>query len=206
MLRLYESPLSGNCYKIRLLLAHLGTEYQRVSLDLFKGEARAPEFLAKNPLGRVPLLELPSGQCIPESNAILCYLARGTQYLPDDPVDQAHTLSWMFFEQNSFEPFLAEARFLLRFGGKRVESDAVAKRRERAERALMHMDLHLSVRPFFVGHRYTVADICLYAYTHLANEAEISLAGYPALQEWLERVESQPGYKSMYGPDASTTG
>ena len=197
MLRLYDSPLSGNCYKIRLLLAQLGREYVRVELDLFASEARTPAFLAKNPHGRLPLLELEDGTCIAESNAILYYLGSGTKYLPDEPVEAAQVLRWMFWEQNTLEPPLAGARFLLKFGGKTLENESVIKRRERAERALMHMEIHLSVRSYFACDRYTIADTALYAYTHVAPEAEISLAGYPAIQGWLERVAAQPGYVPM---------
>lgn len=197
MLRLYDSPVSGNCYKARLLLAQLGREYERVELDLFASGARTPAFLAKNPHGRLPLLELEDGQCVAESNAILYYLARGTQYLPDDPVAAAQVLRWMFWEQNTLEPPLAGARFLLQFNGKTLENESVIKRRERAERALMQMEIHLGVRAYFVGDRYTIADTCLYAYTHCAPEAEISLDGYPAIQAWLERVEAQPGFIPM---------
>ncbi len=199
MLRLYDSPLSGNCYKVRLLLAHLDRAHERIELDLFNAETRTPDFLAKNPHGRLPLLELDSGQFIAESNAILYYLARNTPYLPDDPIAAAQVMRWMFFEQNTLEPPLAGARFLLRFSGKTTANESVIKRQERAQKALGLMELHLSVRPYFVGNHYSIADICLYGYTHLAPEAEISLAGYPALLGWLERVTTQPGYIPMTG-------
>jgi glutathione S-transferase len=198
LLRLYDSPLSGNSYKVRLVLAHLGCDYERIELDLSKGEARNPAFLAKNPNGRVPLLELESGAHIAESNAIVYYLAQGSPYFPEDPVAAAQVMSWMFFEQNTLEPHLAGARFLLRFSGKTTQNESVIKRQQRAETALMLMELHLSVRPYFVGSYYTIADICLYAYTHLAEEAELSLKGYPAIQNWVERVTQQPGYIAMY--------
>lgn len=197
MVRLYDSPLSGNCYKVRLLLAQLGLEHERIELDLFASETRTPAFLAKNPHGRLPLLELDDGACVAESNAILYYLASGTPYLPDDPVLAAQVMRWMFWEQNTLEPPLAGARFLLRFSGKTVENESVIKRRARAERALMHMEIHLGVRSYFAADRYSIADIALYAYTHVAPEAEISLAGYPAIQSWLDRVAAQPGYIPM---------
>lgn len=197
MLRLYESPLSGNSYKVRLLLSHLERAYERVTLDLFQGHARAPEFLAKNPHGRVPLLELEGGDTIAESNAILYYLARGTPYLPDDAIEAAHVMRWMFFEQNTLEPPLAGARFLLQFSGKSESDDSVAKRQARASKALMLMELHLGVRAYLVGPRYSIADIALYGYTHLAHEAGVSLDGYPAIGQWLERVRAQPGYIAM---------
>lgn len=198
MLRLYDSPLSGNSYKVRLLLSHLQRDYERVEIDLTRGETRTPEFLAKNPQGRVPLLEIDDGEYIAESNAILYYLAQGTAFFPRDPAAAAQVLRWMFFEQNTLEPPLAGARLLLQFSGKTLENESVQKRRERAENALMMMEIHLSVRPYFVGDRYTIADTCLYAHTHLAPEAEIPLDGYPAIQGWLERVTAQPGYVPMF--------
>ena len=200
---LYDSGVSGNCYKVRLLLAQLGREYERVELDLFASQARTPAFLAKNPHGRLPLIELDDGQCIAESNAILYYLAQGTRYFPHDPVAAARVMRWMFWEQNTLEPPLAGARFLLQFNGKTLENESVIKRRERAENALMHMEIHLGVRSYFVGDHYTIADTCLYAYTHCAPEAEIALDGYPAISAWLERVEAQPGFIAMK-PDSTT--
>ncbi|MEM9491779.1 MAG: glutathione S-transferase family protein [Myxococcota bacterium] len=197
MMRLYDYPLSGNCYKIRLLLAQLGWDYERIELDLLAGEARTPDFLAKNPHGRLPLLELDDGSCIAESNAILWYLAQNTPYLPADPVVSAQILRWMFWEQNTLEPPLAGARFLLKFAGKTEANESVSKRQERAEKALMHMELHLGVRPYFVGDRYTIADTCLYGYSHVAPDAGLALDGYPAISGWLDRVAAQPGYMPM---------
>lgn len=198
MLRLYDSPLSGNSYKVRLLLSNLQRDHERVELDLTQGQTRTPEFLAKNPQGRVPLLEVDSGEYIAESNAILYYLAQGTPLFPADPLAAAQVLRWMFFEQNTLEPPLAGARLLLQFSGKTLDNESVQKRRERAEQALMMMEIHLGVRPYFAGDRYTIADTCLYAHTHLAPEAEISLGGYPAIEGWLERVTRQPGYVPMF--------
>ncbi len=194
MLRLYDSRHSGNAYKARLLLEQLGREYERVELDLFKSETREAEFLRKNPHGRVPVLELQNGECIAESNAILYYLAQGTKYFPEDRVAAAKVMRWMFFEQNTLEPPLAGARFLLKYNAKTLENESVSKRRRRAEQALMLMEIHLGVRPFFVGESYTIADTALFAYTHMANEAEISLEGYPAISGWLDRVKAEPGY------------
>jgi glutathione S-transferase len=197
MLRLYHSPLSGNCYKVRLLLSQLGMEYEPVELDLPRSESRSPGFLAKNPHGRVPLLELEHGVHLAESNAILHYLARGTRFLPSEPLAEAQVLRWLFFEQNSLEPPLSGARLLLRFSGKSPDNESVIKRQARAENSLMLMELHLSVRPYFVGDHYTIADTCLYGYTHLAPEAGLPLEGYPAIQGWLDRVTAQPGYFPM---------
>lgn len=194
MLRLYDSRHSGNAYKVRLLLNQLGREYERVELDLFKSETRSPEFLRKNPHGRVPVLELTTGEYLAESNAILYYLAQGTPFFPDDRVQAARVMRWMFFEQNTLEPPLAAARFLLKYNAKTLENESVAKRRRRAEQALLHMEIHLSVRPFFAGERYTIADTALFAHTHMADEAEISLVGYPHLTSWIERIKAEPGY------------
>lgn len=197
MLRLYDHPVSGNCYKVRLLLANLGQPYERVNVDLFAAQTRTPAFLAKNPHGRLPVLELPGGQCIAESGAILYYLAQGTRYVPTDALQAARVMQWMFFEQNLLEPALGGARFLLRFNGKTLANQSVQKRRDRAEQALDQMELHLSVRPYFAGDRYSIADIALYGHTHLAPEAELPLDGYPAISGWLLRVAAQPGYVAM---------
>ena len=197
MLRFYDSSFSGNSYKVRLLLSQLGREHELIELNLFQGQSRTAEFLAKNPRGRLPVLELSNGETIAESNAILYYLAQGTPLFPNDPVQAARVMQWLFFEQNTLEPPLAGARFLLRFNNKTPENESVKKRQDRAEKALLDMEIHLGVRNFFVGDRYTIADTSLYAYTHLANEAEIALDGYPAIQSWLSRVKDQPGYVPM---------
>jgi len=197
MLRLYDSPHSGNAYKVRLLLSQIGREYERVELDLFKSETRGAEFLGKNPHGRVPVLELKTGEYIAESNAILYYLAQDTKFFPEDRVAQARVMRWMFFEQNTLEPPLAGARFLLKFNAKTLENESVAKRRRRAEQALLLMEIHLGAARFFGSDSYSIADTALYAYTHVANEAEISLEGYPAIQSWVDRVKAEPGYVAI---------
>lgn len=197
MLRLFESAPSGNSYKVRLLLANLGRAYERVPVDLFRGEARTAEFLSKNPAGKVPLLQLESGEYLAESNAILWYLAQGTKYLPKTTEGTAQALRWMFFEQNALEPPLAGARFLLLFNNKTVEHESVKKRIALAEKALLQMEIHLSVRPYFVGDHYSIADISLFAYTHIAEHAEIDLAGYPNIADWIERIKEQSGFVPM---------
>ena len=182
---------------MRLLLSQLGREHEHIEINLIQGQSRTAEFLAKNPRGRVPILEVGTGQVITESNAILYYLARDTALLPSAPIAAAKVMQWMFFEQNTLEPPLAGARFLLRFNNKTPANESVKKRQSRAEKALLDMEIHLSVRNFFVGDTYTIADTALYGFTHVANEAEIALDGYPAIQAWLGRVRDQPGYVAM---------
>ena len=198
MLTLYDYPDSGNGYKVRLALRQLGVPHQLVTVDIMRGESRTPAFLARNPNGRVPLLALEDGSYLPESNAILCYVARGSPLLPDAPIAHARTLSWLFFEQYSHEPYLAVARFLLRHRAPGPERQAELERRlPKAREALDVMERHLDGTPYFVGDQYGIADIALYAYTHRAHEASISLAPYPAIQAWLARVEAQPGWVPM---------
>lgn len=198
MLTLYDDPISGNGYKVRLLLAQLGTAYRLVELDILKKETRTPDFLRKNPNGRIPTLELEDGRCLAESGAILFYLAQGTRYWPDDSFDRGDVLRWMFFEQYSHEPNIAVARFMLLHppeGGLSESGRAVlAKKQEQGHAALSVMERHLAGRTFFVAERYTIADIALYAYTHVADEGGIPLDRYPAIRAWLDRVAAQPGH------------
>jgi glutathione S-transferase len=186
---------SGNCYKVQLLLALLGTPYRWIDVDSTAGETRTPEFLAKNPNGRVPLLELDDGRCLPESNAILCYLADGTPYLPADRFERAQALQWLFFEQYSHEPYIAVARFICGWLPEDHPRRAELPRlRERGHEALAVMERHLAARDWFVGECCTVADIALYAYTHDAGRGGIFLDACPAIRGWLARVEALPGF------------
>jgi glutathione S-transferase len=194
MLTLYDYLESGNGYKVRLLLAQLGIPYHRVEMDLMKGATRTPEFLRKNPNGRIPLLELDDGTCLAESNAIQFYLAEGTRFLPDERLARAQVLQWMFFEQYSHEPYIAVLRFWTHAGWLDERRALVPEKRERGLAALGVMENHLAKREFFVGERYTIADIALYAYTHVADEGGFDLAPYPAVRAWLERVRAQPGH------------
>lgn len=195
MITIHGMNASGNCYKLQLLLSQLDRPYRWNEMDLFNGATRTPEFLAKNPNGKVPLLELEDGRCLPESNAILCYLAEGTPYLPDDRWSRAQALQWLFFEQYSHEPYVAVARFIAKFlpadHPRRAE---LPRLRERAHQALAVMERELATRDFMVDAGYTIADIALYAYTHDAPAGGIELAGYPHVQAWLRRVESQPRF------------
>jgi glutathione S-transferase len=193
-LRLYDFLESGNGYKVRLLLAQLGRPFERIEVDLLKGGSRTPEFLARNPNGRIPVLEFPDGTCLWESNAIQWYLAEGTPFLPDDRLERARVLQWMFFEQYSHEPYIAVVRFWHHAGLVEKNRAQLSERVERGYAALAVMEGHLASRSFFAAGRYTIADIALYAYTHVAHEGGFDLAPYGAVRAWLERVRAQPGH------------
>jgi glutathione S-transferase len=193
MITLYDYLDSGNGYKVRLILAQLDRPYRWVEVDIMTGATRTPQFLVKNLNGRIPTIELEDGTCLAESNAILWYLADGSQFVPDDEVQRAQVLQWMFFEQYSHEPYVATPRFIL----KHLPPDSprrkeLPERLERGRAALSVMEQQLKARRFFVGERYTIADIALYAYTHVAHEATLDLAPYPAVRAWLGRVADQP--------------
>lgn len=198
MLRLYDYLDSGNGYKVRLLLAHLGRDYELIEKDILKGETRTPDYLAKNPNGRIPLLELEDGACLAESDAILFYLAEGTPYLPEGRLARAQVLQWMFFEQYNHEPNIATSRFFLRHFERTPEIEAGLKARQApGYAALGVMERHLADREWFVGGTYSIADIALFAYTHVAGEGGFDLARYGALNAWLARVKAQPGWVPM---------
>jgi len=197
MLRLYDFWESGNCYKVRLLLSQLRIPFERVALDILAGETRRPAFLAKNPNGRVPLVEWPDGRRLAESNAILVYLAEGTPLLPADAFERAQALQWMFFEQYSHEPYIAVVRFWHFAGLVETNRAALPDKVERGYQALAVMERHLAAHAFFAGERYTVADIALYAYTHVAGEGGFELRRFPAVERWLARVRDQPGHVAI---------
>lgn len=194
---LHDNLSSGNGYKVRLLLTQLGIPFQRIEYDVDAGETRTPEFLENvNPNGRVPVLEEDDGRLLPESNAALFYLAESTPFLADGRFERAQVLRWMFFEQYSHEPNIATPRFWITHG---VEIDeekrlALATKRKLGHDALGVMERHLKDNDFFVGGSYSVADIALYAYTHVAGEGGFDLAGYPAVRAWIGRVATQPGH------------
>ena len=188
---LYDSPVSGNCYKVRLLLAHLGLEYERRELDVVDRSNREEVLGELNPGLRVPTLVLDDGRALGESGAILWYLGDGTRYVPSDPFERAKVLQWMFFEQYSHEPYVAVARFWLT-KGIAVEPEALAERQRVGYRALDALERGLDGRTFLVGDRYSLADIALYAYTHVADEGGFDLGGYPRIRAWLGRVGSEP--------------
>ena len=197
-MRLHDSLPSGNGYKVRLLMAQLGIPFERIEYDTTKGETRTPEFLEDvNANGRIPVLETETGEFLPESNAILFYLAEGTPFLPDGRFDRAQALRWMFFEQYNHEPNIAVARAWLHVFDPELTEDrrgALEVKQKLGYDALAVMEEHLEGGRFFVGERYSVADIALYAYTHVADEGGFDLGGFPAVRAWLERVSSQPGY------------
>lgn len=198
--QVYGTSFSGNCYKLKLLLTQLELPFQWHEIDILKGESRTPEFLAKNPNGKVPLLELGNEQYIPESNAALFYLAENTDFLPTDRFEKAQVLQWMFFEQYSHEPFIATSRFIIKYLNKADEmADILEQKREPGYKALAVMDNHLKDHSYFVANRYTIADIALYAYTHVANEGHFDLSPYTGIKNWLKRIESRPNYISMMG-------
>src|SRR5260221_13769414 len=195
MLRLYDFLESGNGYKVRLLLALLGQPYERIELDITKAETRTPDFLAKNPNGRIPLLELPDGRRLAESNAIIFHLAEGSRFLPADRFERALVLQWMFFEQYSHEPNIATARFLMHFVPPDDERrQGLPGMTKRGYQALDVMEGHLASRSHFAADRYTIADIALYAYTHVADEGGFDLGAYPKIRAWLDRVAAEPGH------------
>jgi glutathione S-transferase len=199
-LKLYDNTDSGNAYKVRLALAHLSLPFERVELDTDSGETRTREFLAKNPNGKVPALELAGGDVLWESNAILFYLATGTALLPDEDLDRARVLQWMFFEQYSHEPYIAVSRHVLKHLELSDERRALLEsKREPGYWALGVMEGHLDGHQFFVADRFTVADIALYAYTHVADEGGFDLTRFPAVRGWLARVENQSGHVSLTG-------
>src|SRR5499427_763057 len=200
MFTLYSMQRSGNSYKARLALAHLRVPYRLIEVDILKGESHTPEFLAKNPNGQVPLLEVAPGRFIAESNAILWYVAGGTPLAPDDRIDRAEALQWMFFEQHSLEPNLGAAYFWLALvkGGRELQQHALEDWMESGYRALGVMENHLKHHRYFVGDRYSVADIALYAYTHLAHECDFDLTPFPHIRAWLDRVAAEPGHVTMH--------
>ena len=201
MITVYGYSVSGNCHKLRLLLEQLGHEYRWVEIDSSQGATRTPEYLAKNANGKVPMLELEDGRILVESNAILCYLAEGTQYLPADAWLRAQALSWMFFEQYSHEPYIAVARFIC--GWTPLDSPRRAdlpRLRERGNQALAVMETHLQSAAWFTGADYGIADIALFAYTDVAHQGGFDLAAFPHVSAWLARVRATPGFVPMPEP------
>ncbi len=190
---LYDNPISGNCYKVRLLLALLGVDYDRHELSVFDRSDRADVLGELNPGLRVPTLVLDDGRSLGESGAILVYLADGTEYIPSDRFEQAQMLQWMFFEQYSFEPNVAVVRFWAE-AGVDPNPEELANKRAAGIAALGAMERHLTSRTFLVAERYSLADIALYGYAHVAPEGGFDLEPYPALREWLARVAARPGH------------
>ncbi len=198
MYTVYGMSASGNCYKIKLLLEQLRQPYQWCEVDILTGESRTERFLAMNPNGKVPVLAIGDAHFLAESNAILMYLAEETKFLPADKFQRAQVLQWMFFEQYSHEPYIAVARFIKKFLPPNHARQAdIPRLHERGYQALDVMEQHLQNRPFFVGEKYSVADIALYAYTHAAADGGFDLTRYPAIRGWLQRIASQPDFVAM---------
>ena len=200
MLKVYGDYRSGNCYKVKLMLHLLGREYQWLPIDILKGETQTAEFLAKNPNGKIPVLELEDGTFLWESNAILNFLADGSEFIPNEPRLRTQMLQWQFFEQYSHEPYVAVARFIQLYQGmpeaRREEYEVCHVRGHKAFRV---MEQQLQRTPYLVGEQYTLADIALYAYTHVAHEGGFDLSGFPAINAWLERIASHPRHVTMFG-------
>ena len=198
MFTVYGMADSGNCYKVKLALEQLSVPYRWVEIDSSRGETRTDSFLAKNPNGKVPTLALEDGSFLPESNAILNYLAEGSPLLPADRLGRARVLQWMFFEQYSHEPYVAVARAIMRYDPPdSPRRNDLARLRQSGDQALAVMEQHLQREAFFAAGRYTIADIALFAYTHCAPDGGFDMARYPALRAWIERVRAQPRFVPM---------
>jgi glutathione S-transferase len=195
---LYDNALSGNCYKVRLLASHLGLELERRELDVVDRSNRAEVLGGLNPALRVPVLVLDDGRALAESNAILYYLADGTEYFPSEGFERAQVVQWLMFEQYSHEPNVATPRFWLHFGIE-VDPSVLAERQRLGGLALAALDEHLAGRVFLVGDRYSIADISLYAYTHVADEGGFDIGQYASIRAWLGRVKERPGYVPITG-------
>lgn len=194
MITLFNYGPSQNGYKVRLLLKQLGLEYRTVDIAIFDGESRTPEFLKKNPMGAVPVLQLEDGTHLPESNAILNYLADGTKFLSSDPLERAQTLRWMFFEQEYVQSSIATLRHRILTGKLVPDSPVTAERRKLGERVLTALHNHLRDRAFLVGERYSIADISIFAYAGLSEDAGYRLSDYPAFEAWAKRIRAQPDF------------
>ena len=195
MLTLYDSAISGNAYKVRLLLSHLGLAFRRIEKNVDDGSTRTPEFLAINRIGKVPAIVLEDGTPLAESDAILYYFAEGTAFWPAQKLERAQVLQWMFFEQYSHEPTIAVVRHWVAHLGKTASTEPLLPAKTAGGyRALDVMEQHLAKNDYFVAGRYTIADITLYAYTHVAHEGGFDLSRYPAIQAWLKRIADQPGH------------
>jgi len=196
MYRLHDNMSSGNGYKVRLLLTQLGIPFERLEYDVDKAETRTPEFLAINSNGRIPVLEIAPGRFLPESNAILCYLAEDTHFMPADRLQRAHVMQWLFFEQYNHEPNVATVRFWITHKVEMTEFRKIALpvKRKDGVAALGVMEQHLTGRDWFVGTAYSIADIALYAYTHVAPEGGFDLGPFPAIRAWMGRVAAEPNH------------
>ena len=198
MYKVYGDYKSGNCYKVKLMLNLLGIPYQWVDVDILNGDTQTPEFLAKNPNCKIPVLELDDGTCLWESNAILNFLADGSEFLPTEPRLRTQVLQWQFFEQYSHEPYIAVARFIQFYLGLPADRlEEYKKLHKGGYKALKVMERQLQLTPYLVGDQFSIADVALYAYTHVAEEGGFELDAYPGVQAWLARVASHPKHVAM---------
>ena len=197
-MKIYGDPQSGNCYKVQLVCQLLNIDHQWIDVDILAGDTKSDDFLKKNPNGKIPLLELDSGETLSESNAIINYLAFGSDLYPNDRLAQARVLQWQFFEQYSHEPFIAVARFINKYLGlPEDKADEYAAKQTGGHKALQVMEQQLAETPFLAGEKVTTADISLYAYTHVADEGGFELEAYPAIRAWLDRVAALPNFRPM---------
>ena len=197
-IRIYGDSRSGNCYKLKLLCAEMDVGYDWHEVDILAGDTHTPEFLAMNANGKIPLLQLPDGRCLAESNAILCYLADGSEFLGGDAFARAEILQWLFFEQYSHEPFIATSRFIIQYQGRPAARQAeLEQKKAGGYKALGVMERQLEQHDFMTGAAFNIADIALFAYTHVAEEGDFSLADYPAIRAWLERIKTRPKHVPM---------
>lgn len=206
VLRLYDYAASANCYKARLLLAQLGIEYERAPVDIFDGDTLTDEYELLNPHRSTPVLQLPDGRTLVESNAILWYLAAGTRFLPGDPFAQAEVCRWLIYEQTDVMFMIGGLRFRLITGRWTPEHEEAQRRHAGAHETLGILDRHLAGRAFLVGDRYSIADVAVFAYAHVAEEARLDTSGYPGFLAWLDRVRAQPGFVDdlePYPPNAA---
>ncbi|MEO6863586.1 MAG: glutathione S-transferase family protein [Microcoleus sp.] len=197
MFKLYEYSPSGNCYKVRLLLTQLNIAFDRTEINILQKESRTPEFLVKNPNGRIPVLEIEPGKFLFESNAIMFYLSEKTEFFPSAQFERAQVMQWLFFEQYSHEPYIATSRFWISVGKAEEYQAELQQKQAPGYAALGVMEQRLEKHEFFVGDRYSIADIGLFAYTHVAGEGGFDLTRFPAIQSWIERVKHQPRYISI---------
>ena len=197
-MKIYGDTQSGNCYKVQLICQLLNIDHQWIDVDILAGDTKSDDFLKKNPNGKIPLLELDSGETLSESNAIINYLAFGSDLYPNDRLAQARVLQWQFFEQYSHEPFIAVARFINKYLGLPADkADEYAAKQTGGHKALQVMEQQLAETPFLAGEKVTTADISLYAYTHVADEGGFELKAYPAIRAWLDRVAALPNFRPM---------
>ena len=197
-LKIFGDSRSGNCYKLRLLCAEMDIPYDWQEVDILAGDTRTADFLAMNSNGKIPLLALPDGRYLAESNAILCYLADGSDFFGNDAFSRAEILQWLFLEQYSHEPYIATSRFIIRYLGNPPEKQVdLLQKKAGGNAALGVMEQQLAEHDFIAGNHFTIADIALFAYTHVADEGGFDLAGFPAIQQWIGRIHSRPGYIPM---------